>query len=230
MVVPDGIVHSTDCTGYGTALLDMGTGQDTVLGDRLGWVQVSPDGRQLVGISGRQLGLTYVPGTPVLIDLATKTVTPLNTVANPEIFAWSASGAMLYYTTRTETGQFPADPAQQVTFSTLMMGTTDPYYIPDNTVTIHQYMVATGADNEIYSGNAYAIGRLFAAPDDSSLVFSTISNAGPFVEAALAAGGDYWDGAGVDLVTVDLWQLNLADGSVTQIGANVPVAEPYFAQ
>ncbi len=217
-VTPSGIVHSINCTGIGTALLDPATGTDTELGTQLGWVSVSPDGSRLVGISKERGDPPYAQ--MLTIDLATRAVTPIAAAASvmPDLVVWGADGNSIFYSTLQASGNvIPATPEEQQILGEAI-GSMEPATLPLNIVTIHRFDLSTMTDTEIYSGQAFAIGRMAPTPDGAGLLFSQIPNMEAWV-AALIGGTAPEDP--LTLFPVTLHYLDLSTGSVSPIASDV---------
>ncbi|MFO7323737.1 MAG: SH3 domain-containing protein [Chloroflexota bacterium] len=172
---PAGIVHSTNCTGSGTALLDLETGESIEIGSDLSRVDVSPDGRQLVGV--RVDDMATNAGVIMLVDLATLELMPLGAVAQPDQVAW-ASPTIIYYSVRTPTGDIvPGSDSQIVSNAGMIEG------VPVYEAALHRIDLEATTDAEIWRGSGYGISRLYAAPDGSGLYFNLVPNGDAWVEA-----------------------------------------------
>jgi len=220
-LTPSGVVHSTNCTGRGTALLDMNSGTDTVLGDNLGWVAVSPDGTQLAAINNANPA--ELSGQLVIVDLMTQAVTPITTSKVPTIVTWDNQGH-LFYSAIEMTGNIPTTPEDQQTFGEVV-GYGGPATIEFNTALIYQLDIASQTDTLVYSGPAYAVGRMIPTQDGSGLVFSLIPNMDRFIQGLVEGTIDYFGDHGTEqsmaAVSVSLYHLNLADGSLSLIGEDL---------
>lgn len=225
-LTPFGLLHSTNCRGVGTALLNLTTGTDTEIGTSLGWVAVSPNGAQAVGISKEWSHA--LAGSLMLVDLATLNVSTLVAVSDRVIdqVTWGAarSGA-IFYSTQAETGQvIPTTPEEQQKFGEII-GTGGPDTFPVYAVTIHRFTLADNLDVQVYQGSAYAATRLTPLPDGSALIFSQIPNlerwialvVDPTFDISTPEGGQQ----ALAATAVELYSLNLADGSVTLIGTGL---------
>jgi hypothetical protein len=226
-LTPHGLVHSINCTGVGTALLDLASGESTPLGTDLGAVKVSPDGSQVVGVNNA------VPwqgtGQTVQVDVATGTVTTLSTSGTPDQLVWSADGGSVFYSTRRESGETVAMTPEQQQQVTEALGLMEPVTLPLWTASIHRLDLAIGQDTELYSTGAYAIGRMLPTPDGSALIFSQIPNLEAWAQT-LASGqiADIWSQEGqaqlLGTVAVDLLRLDLNSGAVDPVGTGMQQA------
>mgnify|MGYP000070612777 CR=1 FL=1 len=216
-VTAAGIVYSTNCTGSGTALLNLQTGESTVLGERLSRVDVSMDGAQLVGITDPESGAP-TGGTLTVVDLATGNQMPLAAVASPDQVAWGATGEIFYSTRTTVDGTIPGSDAE---FFETTMGMTGGVSLTQ--VTIHRVDLAATTDAEVYTGNAYAVGRLMASPDGQWLFFSTIPNAEALADA-VTGGAVTAQTSPEEILSFFLPNLNrlaLATGAAEEIAPDV---------
>lgn len=172
---PYGIVHSTNCTGSGTALLNPDTDETVELGTDLSRVDVAPDGRRLVGVRVEDMATNA--GVLTLVDLATLDLTPLGAVAQPDQVAW-AGPTQIYYSARTPTGDIaPESDSEALAAAGMSEG------VPVYALALHRVDLEATTDAEIWTGAGYAISRLYAAPDGSGLYFSVVPNGEAWVEA-----------------------------------------------
>jgi hypothetical protein len=176
---PEGILHSTHCSGLGLALLDPETGEDTLLGAQFGNAVVSPDGTKALVIlyndSFQRIGIN-------LIDLQTGEISnPMSELAGtPDQLAWGDEGTF-YYSTRTQLPDplpFPAG----VTSIQTELTTLDS--IPQYEVGLYRVNLETGETEELYTGNDWAVSRIFTTED--GVYFNVIPN----VQAVLAGLAD----------------------------------------
>jgi hypothetical protein len=176
-----GILHSTNCTGSGLALLDADSGEDIELGETLSHADVAADGVRVVAIQDNpQRQYAYEGGAVVTFDLPSGEVTPVeaNSLANQVAWAADDSGA-IFYANMTQTDDFiPGSDAETFT----QMGFTDG--IPVHNVTVSR-IDADGTETRLYEANAYGVGRLIPAAD-GELFFSTIPNGADWVAAVNA--------------------------------------------
>lgn len=172
-ITPYGLVYSTNCTGSGTALLDLETGESAELGSALANVSVSEDGQQLLG--AQEEGGDPTTGVLTLIDLETQAVTEFETEAIPDVTAFAADGSgALYYGARSITRTIDATDVPSLV--EMQLGEIDAY-----TVTIHR--IDGESETQIYEGDAYGLGRLLPTAA-GELFFSLIPNGDAWVEAA----------------------------------------------
>lgn len=168
-MTPYGLVYSTNCTGSGTALMNLENGQSVPVGTNLSRVRVSPDQKQLVGITDEQQG--FGNGVITVVDLtAGLALTPLGAVAQADQLAWGPDGD-IFYTTYRETGEIIPG-SDQAPFTDMGYQSGVPLY----DVTIHRIDLSAATDAEIYSGDAYSIGRILITPDGTDLFFTSIAN------------------------------------------------------
>lgn len=217
-LTPQGLVYTTRCTGRGVALLNIQTGESTVLDDTLGNAAVSPDGSRLAGVvEGGQI---------VVIDLTTGQSTPLVAASGADQVAWAADGASLFYSTRQDTGQtLPATTDEQQQLAQAL-GIIDPstLQMPVMAVSLHRIDPASGGDTTLYTAESYAIGRIIPTPDGQTVLFSEIPNLQMWVQQVISGQINPMADVGqqqLDTVPVTLFALNLSDGAVTAIGTDL---------
>lgn len=220
---PFGILHSAECGGSTTGLLDPATGTDKLISQNLGRVKLSPDKSKIAGIE-----LTYTTEGDVVtqttrllvVDLATLATSEIVTEDIPFQLAWSADSASLFYTTQYYKGALLTPDEQSAL--TVKMG-FDIGELTEYTATIVRANVADGSLTEVYSADVYHIGRLTATPDGSALIVTTIPNLQAWVQGILD-GSVPFDGMMEDqlkTVAPSVVRVNLADGNVTPIGTNL---------
>lgn len=176
-----GILHSTSCAGGTAALFDPVTGEDRPLeagqnegSNVLGRLQLSPDGETLAGIR-----TIYQEPAPVhslvLIALASGAVTEVATTEAPDQLAWGSDGT-IFYSTRTAAGNLLENLPDEQKAALIDALSYDPGDIASYRVTVRQLNPITGDDVEIYTADAYAIGRMEASADGKYLFISQIAN------------------------------------------------------
>jgi dipeptidyl aminopeptidase/acylaminoacyl peptidase len=218
-VTPFGLVHSLDCGGWQTGLLNLETGQDVVLGE-ISRVAISPDRTKAAGIT--DLAGDRSNERLVVVDLQTGTITQLETMEPPDQVAWAAQGSsQLFYSTRRETeNPIPLTAEQQQQVNTMLGAETALFGWE---VSIHQFDVTFSADTTLYTADAYAIGRMIPAFDGSSLIFSQIPNAGEWLQGITAidlSAPESFTRLG-ELVEVQLFRLPLDGGSAELLATNL---------
>lgn len=217
---PFGIVHSIACSGEGLALMNPETGEDTVIAERLGRVNLSPDRTQAVGIVLRVImgtGDLLVRNFRVqVVDLATLEVIEVPVTSEPLRVAFGADNASIYYTMKTDSGNLAAAyTAEAIQRLTEVTGYGE---MPAYTAGIWRVDLATFEETEVYSGDAYAIARLTPLPD--GLIFTQIPNLGAWLEGVVA--GQYTSGGPDDgLATVPPTVYRLNDSRVTLLGSGL---------
>lgn len=213
-MTPYGLVYSTNCSGSGTALLDLQTGISTELGAGLSRVSASPDGERLVAVQDNADG-SPVGGVVTVIDLATLTLTPLGTVAAPDQVAWGGPD-IIYYSTRMEGGLVVPGSDTDVFETTYGI----PDGVPSFDVSVHRVDLAQTTDAEIWSGTGWAVPRLFASPDGASLFFSLIPSGEGWVDAVNTGTIAAEDNADRFYYPV-LYRLDLTTGEAVQVAENL---------
>jgi hypothetical protein len=183
-LTPFGLLHSQNCTGVGTALLDLTTNTDTPLGSGLAWAVVSPDGSRVAGIGYGSSWTDAATATLVMVDLATKAITIVGSAPDVTQVIWGSSTSLIY-STRTDTGQaIPTTPDEQQKVGDAL-GYMAPTALPLFSVALHHLDLSTGTDTVVYTAPAYAIGRMSVSSDGSMLLFSQVPNVDAMVAAIL---------------------------------------------
>jgi len=185
-LTPFGLAHSINCLGEGVAVLNPETGEDAVLDEAIRRAQVSPDRRRVLGIRDGEL---------VVLDLETVERTAIPSSDEPDQVAWGAAGSgFVFYSTRVEQPEpldLAADEAEALAATGLLPADAP---LPRYGVSIHRVDLDTGDDLEVYAHDAWAVGRMIAAPDGRALLFSQIPN-------------------------LDVWATALADGTLAPADA-----------
>lgn len=225
-LTPYGIVHTFSCWGGGTALLETNNVRDRLLGNLLRRVQISADGRALIGVDDVRGDLRHNADELLLcyVDLETLETEILPTADEPDQVAWGMSETRdLFYSVLTPAGEIELTEEESALIEkvTVFYGDGE-----RNTVSIRHYDLETGEDVEVYSANtdAYAIGRMTVTPDGQYLLFSQIPNADAWVEAVLASDDPFAEGAAdsfYDQLEPRLILLNLKTGQTTLIAEGV---------
>lgn len=117
--------------------------------------------------------------------------TLLNNAATPDVLAVSRDGGVVYYSTRTQLSSTSAE-----------NGTLAQY-----AVSIRRYDLTTNQDTEVYTADAFAVGRLTLTPDGNELIFSQIPNMPTVSNIDLR-----------ELVQTEFYRLNLAENTATLVG------------
>lgn len=223
-LTPYGIVHTFTCWGGGIAILETNNVRDRLIGNFLRRVQISADGREMIGIDDTRPDTWTRPDKTLLryVNLETLETEILPTAAEPDQVAWgTVESRELYYSVVTPAGQIELTEEERTRIEEIT------FFYGDgarNTVSIHRYNLDTGEDVEIYSADAYAVGRMTITPDGNYLLFSQIPNAEAWVEAALESDDPFAEGA-VDgfyeQIEPRLYLLDLETGETTLIAERV---------
>ncbi len=169
---PYGLVYSTNCTGSGAALLNLESGESAELGEHLANLSVSSDGQQVLGAQ-EEAGDPNT-GTLTLIDLESGEMSELDTAAIPDVTAFAADGSgALYYSAHETTRVIDANDVPSLV--EMQLGE-----IAANTVSI--YRLDGEAEQLVYQGDAYGLGRLLSSPA-GELFFSLIPNGDNWAQA-----------------------------------------------
>jgi hypothetical protein len=231
-----GILHSSICAGGGLALFAPQGGQDTPLASD-NYLQPTPDQpqqqitRAVLANDGKTLAAvrtTYVESALqrelVLIDLSTREIKPVTTVAAPDQVEWSPGGN-LFYSTQTKKGALGENLTTEQKANIEKVFGSSELDIPSNEVSIHMLNPTSGEDTVIYTAPAYAIGRMTSTIDGQSLLFSQIANMDKWVEGmangTLDVLNDNDGTAQRAAVPVSLFKLPLGGGDPMLIADNL---------
>jgi hypothetical protein len=220
-VTPFGLVHSMDCGGSQTGLLNLQTGEDVLLG-QLNRAAVSADRTKVAGIT--DLTGDRTDEQLVVVDLQTRVSTPLATSDTPDQVAWAATGSgELFYSTRHMTDRtlpFDAGGMQRILS---VLGESTPINLWE--VSLHRFDLENTTDTELYRTVAYAVGRMIPTPDGKDLIFSQIPNGEDWfraiAEGTLDMSTPDWEIQSLNLVQVQLFRLPVAGGEAQLIGTDL---------
>jgi hypothetical protein len=217
---PFGILHSSECGGSVTSLLQ--NGEDRVISQNFGRVKLSPDRTKAAGIelNVRMEGEEVIRESRLLIsDLETLEITELPITNEPEQLAWSADGSTVYYSAKDATGDLYRDlePDGRTALDTALGFSYGE--IPSYTSSIWSVNIASGAESEVFRGDAYAIGRMVGIGD--ALYFSQIPNLDRWIDAIIA--GEVRFDSMMDDQTQFVQPIlsRLLNGEVEEVGANL---------
>lgn len=223
-----GLLHSTSCSGVGLALLNLDTNEDTPIGENLGRIAVSPDSTKAAAVR-TQFADTGPIRSLVTIDLTTLAVTELQTPAQPDQVAWGADSRLLYSSIErgTAANLFNGLSDEQRQRINTSLGYELPAdSVPFNRISIHQFDPASSQDTTIYTGDAFAIGRMRVTADGSALLFSQIPNPDRWIQGLAEGTLDIMADADGRLqraaVPITLYRLNLdGDGTPALVGEGI---------
>ena len=230
-VTEQGLLHSLDCAGVRTGLMDLATGKDIELGTMFGIAALSPDGTQLAGV---QRDPNYMdPPELSTVNLITQEAKSYETVAIPDQVTWSADGAALYYSVyQALDTMIPVTDAERATLSKWFpTDTGEPNMsFPLYAISIRRYNLATGHDELVYEApeDVFSIGRMVALPDKDVLVFSQIPNLQNWIAAITSGEITINSPENVQLATVpvSILALNLQTGHLTTVNKGVNLYTP----
>jgi hypothetical protein len=219
-VTPFGLVHSMNCAGSQTGLLNLQTGEDTALG-QLNRAAVSADRTKVAGIT--DLTGDRTNERLVVVDLQTLASTQLATADTPDQVAWGATGSNeLFYSARhmtDRTMQFDAEGLRKI-MSVLGENTRINFW----EIGVHRFDLENNADAELYRTDAYAVGRMIPTPDGKDVIFSQIPNGEDWFRAIADGNLDMSDpdryDQSVNLVQVELFRLPVSGGEPRLIGTD----------
>ncbi len=224
-VTPYGLVHSKDCGGGETSLLNLQTGEDVSLG-QLSRPAVSGDRTKVAGII--DLAGTRENERLVVVDLQSGQRTELATIQTPDQVAWAAGGSsVLYYSTRQPSGE-PL-PLTEEEIQRLVAVVGEGTILSYNEVSLHRFDLNTNTDTELYRDFGYATGRMTALFGGNTLIFSQVPNMVDWYRAIADGtidnqGNSNYMEDSEQLVLVELRSLPLDGGPVSLIGADLNMA------
>jgi hypothetical protein len=233
-----GILHSMDCVGERTGLLDLATGRDVELGQSFAIAALSPDGSMLAGRIGNRAATESAQ--LATIDLSNFTVQTYETADIPDQVAWSADGASLFYSTQQmlDTLIPVTDSEREALRNSGVIEPVSPSTVgfPTFSVGIRRFDLASGDDSIIYQGSedVFSIGRMFGLADKDVLVFTQIPNLQAWI-TAIAAGQFNSNGdvnsrqEQIATVPVSVFALNLGTQQLTTINVGVNLYTPNIA-
>ena len=220
-VTPFGLVHSMDCGGSQTGLLNLQTGEDTAVG-QLNRAAVSADRTKVAGIT--DLTGDRTQERLVVVDLQTLGSSQLATAETPDQVAWGSTGSNeLFYSARRTTDQPMAFDAAGLQRIMAVLGENTPVNLWE--VSIHRFDLTTNTDTELYRTEAYAVGRMIPTPNGQNLIFSQVPNAEDWfraiAEGRLDMSAPDWDRQSLNLVQVQLFSLPVSGGEARLIGTDL---------
>ncbi|MBC8170474.1 MAG: hypothetical protein H7X77_02340 [Anaerolineae bacterium] len=224
---PYGILHSAECGGSVVALLDPETGEDTIISQNFTRTALSPDRTKIAGVElnvRMDSSDNIVRETRLLVaDLTTLEITELTVSSEPDQITFSADSSAIFYSTRIQSGDF-YDMLSDVDQAALNANIGFDYQtVPRYTSEIWQVNISDNSEIQVYTGDAYAIGRMIALTDGSSLIFSAVPNLDAWVagliDGTIQFNGDFESQKAV--VQPVVYSLNLSDNSTTVIGAGL---------
>jgi hypothetical protein len=206
---PWGVVHSTSCL-ENNQMLVLGTDQQTAFG----YFTFLPQDRRDVFMLGSDR-FSRIHNGQVVTEYVTGRVV--------DRMGFGAPGSTdLYYTTRTLTENItlPEEIAQALIANNFYL------LLRRYTVSIHRLSLATGIDTELYTADAYGIGRLYGMADGSGLVFSQIPNPDAWVDALTDGDISRDDIAARNYKTdeysqVELYYLDFGTGQARRVGTDM---------
>jgi hypothetical protein len=218
-VTPFGLVHSMDCGGSETGLLNLQTGEDISLG-QLSRAVVSPDGTKVAGII--DLAGTRTDEKLVVVDLETREATQYDTIGTPDQVVWGMQwSSEVFYSTREVTDQPLSFTQEELDRIHTVFGETT--LEVSNEVSIHHFDLTSGEDTELYRTVAYAIGSMI--PQADRLIFSQVQSGETWLRAIAEGRLDMSDPEAFEnsdsLVQVELYSLPIAGGEAALLGTDL---------
>lgn len=215
-ITPYGVVHSMMCAGAGTGLLNLDTGESTLLGINLGSAVVSDDGESVLGIDD---------GVLTRFTLATGESRAIDTAEVPALVVWSADDPdTVFYTTQRRIDEIIIE--DETDIQRLRDASQFGRRFTVNHASVRRLNLQTGEDVELYAADVYGIGRLIPTPDGRYLLFSEVPNIDVWLETVLTStdDADATREAANLTVQVNVYLLNFDTGEVTTIGTNMEQA------
>lgn len=222
-----GLVHSLDCAGVRTGLLNIETGEDVEIGQSFAIATLSPDGKYLAGKEWN-----YEAPQLAIVDLETLNVQSFATPSIPDQVIWSADSSKLFYSVFQMTDQpIPMTEEEENLIYEAIGFDNVAFRLYD--ASIHQYDPVTGDDIVIYDApeDVLSIGRMFALPDKNVLVFGQIPNMQGWIDAIVSGELDPFAPTDTYLeqiatVPITVFALNLDTQSLTTINVGVNLYTP----
>lgn len=170
--VGQNLYHSYPC-GVGLAEVLPGSEQSMEITPSLRRIAPSPDGRRVAALDGDRL---------IVVDLATRQITPVTPAVSPDQIGWSTDGSSLFYSALSPLDPVVLDAPEDAERGRATFGEW-PYTLRPYTVTLRRIDLSTGADAEFWSAEGRGVGRFAPSPDGNGLLFSLIQSPRPLVEA-----------------------------------------------
>jgi hypothetical protein len=217
--VPGGIVYSRDCSTRVTAVFSPSANRGYFLPEPIMQAVVSPSQLEVAGV---QIEERRLANRIVIAGTDGQTISHLTTSAPVERVIWSTNGDALFYSTRQLVSTLPlSDNFRQL----VQWEQTE---LPIYQVSIYRVNRADNAEQLVFTGNGYAIGRMIQTPDPNVILFSLVPNGDGWVTAidfgALnPQAADYWSIAD-DYFPIELYRLDIATGTVTLLGTDLAMA------
>jgi dipeptidyl aminopeptidase/acylaminoacyl peptidase len=177
---------------------------------------LSPDGTRVAGIKQVYQNDTLTTSLAV-VDLQSGEMTEFTPAQEPHQVAW-ADGDTLYYSSRAATGDLlaPLTAEHRQVFDTATGGVGTE--LSTWQVSINTFDLASSAEQTVFSGDAYEVGRMSLA-DDGSLWFSLVPNMGPWVDAIVNGTFDPTTGDARDLLPISV--VRFSDGAAALAGEDL---------
>jgi hypothetical protein len=201
------------------SLLNLETGESADLGGGLHGAVVSPDRAQVVALEGNNI---------IAIDLASGQRRTHGAQVAPDQVAWGADNDTVYYSVRTllDTPLPISDEEAQVMAN--WTGAPD-FSIPQYSVSVRSLNLASGAEQVIYDGPGWAVGRMFTS--GGALYFSVVPNGEGWVEAVASGTLDLSSPEGIfrerASVSVTMMRVPLGGGEAVEIAQDIRQATPH---
>lgn len=208
-----GLLYGVTCDGSDTTLLDLNSDHATLLaGGGLSHVSIAPDGRHIIGLQAGRL---------LLIDLATLESKELPTVMPPDQLAWGAKGDIFYSARAMQENLWNGLSIQKRAAIRGGLG-DDLDLIPIYETYLYHLDTHTGTATLLYTGDAFAIGRMAATADGQTLFFSQIPNlnawANALIEGEISRVKENGYLGAARTTPTKLYALSLVDGRLRFLG------------
>lgn len=161
-----GLVHDGQCIGAEVTLTNLETGEATRLaGGGLVKAIVSPDGSRVIGLKDGQL---------TLVNLQDMSVSQIASSVRPDQYIWVDDNRLIISSYVDSGDLFEPYTAEEIARIESAMA-YDVEALPRHSVSIHSLDIASGEETQLYTADAFAIGRM--ALRDNWLIFSQVENA-----------------------------------------------------
>lgn len=200
-----GILYSVTCSGSELSLLNPETGFSTPFASNLTNAVVSPDGNSIAGVE-LDYSIQPLQSELAVYDIATGSYEIISTQQTPSLVFWNQDGTGLYYTTRTDDVNLvdTLSDSERAELASIIGYELD--YIPTYQSTAYFVSLTTGETTAAYSVDAFAISRIFEAPD--ALYISRVPNLDSWLAQLMSGTIDYMDEAeNLEAVQAELFQI-----------------------
>jgi hypothetical protein len=173
---PNGtLYYSLGCNGVGVGQIGGDGSRSAVVHPTLRRVHISPDGSELLGLTGQ-------PPSLLRFKPADHSAITLTTAGTPDQAAWSAAGNAVYYSALAAKTTVSLKDDSQRDRGTQVFGTW-PFQSTVYTVTLHKIDLATNQDVVLAETTGRAVGHIAPSPDGSGVLYTLIEDDANLAEA-----------------------------------------------